>query len=226
MNYQEHITPGPSDTESGWMPGFTLQGSYLNAANHGIYGDVQYGYSSGGITYHGAILGTDKPITGTDSATIQYLMTKLGYSMDFSGNELIPYVAAGWQHWSRNITANGATPTDEGYESGLIGAGLLYQYACTPRLVSSVDAEFLAVVGGSMTPKVDDGALGTASFDTSGEEKISVTENYRISGPWHVFAGLQFTHFNYTGGSLRYGYYEPSSATNIFDVNTGISYSF
>ncbi len=198
MNYQEHITPGPSDTESGWTPGFAIKGSYLR---DNIYAALRYDYSSGDITYHGALQGDGAriPYTGTDDATTQRLLGRVGYAFWLTPKSLLtPYAAAGWQHWNRDLT--GPYGYTEDYSSALAGAGIMYQYACTPRLVSTINAEYLAVVGGSMTPKLDNGLYGTANFSTSGEEKIGVTEDYRFSGNWHLYGGLSYTHFNYTGG--------------------------
>ena len=74
--------------------------------------------------------------------------------------------------------------------------------------------------------------LGNAPFGTSGEEKIAVDVDYRLSGPRHVFGGLNFTHFNYTGGHLNsplaihLGSFEPPSSTNLLGMDLGLAYAF
>lgn len=222
MNYQENL-PSPSDTESGWMPGFRISGSYLYG-NH-IYASVKYGYNSGSIAYKGGLIGSTQPYDSTDDATTQKVMAKLGYSLWLCNNMAVtPYVAGGYQSWNRDLV--GPYGYTENYSSALIGLGAKLQYAYTPRMVLTGDAEFLAVQGGSMTPSLGNGILGSAQFPTTGEERVSAGVNYRISGPWTVFGGLSYTHFNYGGGLLQYGYFEPFSATNRFTLDGGIGYQF
>lgn len=226
MNYQEHINPGPSDTESGWMPGFKIAGSYLNAPFH-VYLHLSYQYNRGGIHYLGTNLETKAAVQTTDRATTQRLMAKAGYAFSLANDmTVIPYIAGGYQHWNRNLEISVGQEIED-YNAGLIGAGGLFQYQVMPRLVLSADAEFLAVVGGSMTPHITDlGYLGHANFGTSGEEKIDVSANYTVSGPWSVYGGLDFTHFNYTGGQIPPVAFEPPSSTNQFGINAGLRYSF
>ena len=78
-----------------------------------------------------------------------------------------------------------------------------------------------------MTPKIAQlHDLGVANFDVSGEEKIGFNADYRISGPFHIYGGVNYTHFNYTGGLLNGGFFEPSSATNLLGMNLGLAYAF
>lgn len=233
MNYQEHITPGPSDTESGWMPGFAVHYDVLTPSN--IYVHLGYSRSSGGIQYLGATQG-GTPTQTTDDATIQRFLGKVGYSFWLAPNMAVtPYVAAGYQWWNRDLQGIGAAKGyTEDYHSPLIGAGALFQYSVMPRLVLSADAEMLAVTGGGMTPHIDDGLFGSAHFGTTGEERVGLQANYRVSGPWSVFGGLSFTHFNYTGGALNAIHVdggtitgrEPFSATNLFGMDAGVAYHF
>ncbi|WP_051690734.1 outer membrane beta-barrel protein [Acidithiobacillus thiooxidans] len=231
MNYQEHINPGPSDTESGWMPGFKVTGNYMGQ-NH-VYLHLGYQYNSGGIHYDGANLETHAAVQTTDRATTQQLLGKIGYGffMDNGKIAVTPYVAAGYQSWHRNLEIPVGQEIED-YSATLAGTGALFQYQITPRLVFSADSEFLAVTGGGMTPHITGLDLGSAHFGVSGEEKVAVSANYRISGPWSVFGGLNFTHFNYTGGAIT-SYTqdvtdasEPPSSTNLFGMDAGIRYSF
>lgn len=223
MNYQENITPGPSDIESGWMPGFAVSGSYLNHQN--VYLALRYAYDSGSIQYLGADIGSGNKVTATDNATTQRLLGRIGYAFWLNPSmSVTPYAAAGFQSWNRDLTGPGGYTED--YRSILAGVGGRFQYAYGPRLVLTANAEMLAVTGGGMTPHLDNLPLGSARFGTSGEEKIALGANYRISGPWSVFGGLDFTHFNYTGGALKYGFSEPSSSTNRFGMDLGVAYHF
>ncbi|MBU2722814.1 autotransporter outer membrane beta-barrel domain-containing protein [Acidithiobacillus ferridurans] len=225
MNYQEHITPGPSDTESGWMPGFAVKGSYMGS--NGFYTALRYDYSSGNIAYHGALQGSAGfvPYNGTDSASTQRLLGRFGYGWSLAGNMMLtPYAAVGWQHWNRHLT--GPYGYTETYNAALVGAGAMFQYACDPRLVATTNVEMLAVAGGGMTPNFANGLFGSTSFGASGEEKVSIDADYRITGPLHLYGGLSYTHFNYTGGSLKHGFREPLSSTNQFGMDLGLGYSF
>jgi hypothetical protein len=228
-NYQEDITPGPSDTESGWQPGFAVKGSYMGNLYglHNVYAAVHYARSSGNIGYYGAV--GAKPYNSTDSATFNRVMARvgMGFGIACSHHEMMitPYVAGGYQTWNRAL--QGPYGYTENYSAGLIGAGALFQYAVTPRFVVSGKTEVLAVVSGGMTPHVYNGRLGSASFGTSAEEKVTLGGDYRIAGPLHAYSDVSFTHFNYTGGQLALpGAREPLSSTNQFGMSLGLAYQF
>jgi hypothetical protein len=138
---------------------------------------------------------------------------------------ITPYVAGGYQGWNRNL--QGPHGIKESYSAGLVGAGALFQYAVNPRFVVSGDTEVLAVVGGGMTPHLLNGRLGSASFGTSAEEKMTLGVDYRITGHLHTYSNVSLTHFTYTGGQLALpGAYEPSSATNQLGMSLGLAYQF
>lgn len=224
MNYQEHINPGPSDTESGWMPGFRVAGSYMGQDH--VYLHLSYQYSHNGIHYDGANLETHAPVYTTDHATTQRFLAKVGYGFWFGPNMAVtPYVAAGYQSWHRNLQIPVGQEVED-YSTTLAGVGALFQYHAMPRLILSADAEMLAVTGGGMTPHITGLDLPSAHFKTSGEESLALDANYRISGPWSAFGGMSFTHFNYTGGGMGADYMEPSSSTNQFGLDAGVRYAF
>lgn len=230
-NYQEHITPGPSDTESGMTPGVLVKGSYMGnlMGVQNVYGQLKASYTIGDIAYKGAVFnpstGATSPYDATDDSTMYRIMGRMGKGFTF-GNDLMatPYVAAGYQHWNRHLV--GPYGYTEDYSAVLAGVGVKGQYALSNRLVLGANAEFLAVVDGKMTPNLYDGMLGTANFKTSGEEVLGLNADYRLMGHVHLFGGVSYTHYDYTGGLLNYGYYEPSSATDLFDVDAGVAYAF
>jgi hypothetical protein len=227
MNYQEHITEVPSDIESGWMPGFavkySLMGDYFGSMPSNMYFAIHYQFSSGSIAYKGSVGGT--PYDGTDDATTNRATARLGKGFSLSDDMMItPYVAGGYQDWNRDL--QGPYGYVEDYHSDLIGAGVMFQYAINPRLVIGANLEGLAMIGGGMTPHIYNGILGSASFDTSGQEKIGADIDYRVFSQWHFYGGLRYTHFNYTGGPLKYGAFEPSSSTNLFSMDAGVAYHF
>ncbi len=235
MNYQEHITPGPSDIESGWLPGFSvkysLMGDYFPSLPN-LYFAVNYQFTGGNIAYHGA-LQDGSPLRGTDSVTTNWVLARLGMGLPLAQSWMFtPYVAGGYQNWNRDL--QGPHGYTEKYSAGLAGAGLMLQYAPTARIVLSANAQGLAVFGGGMTPSGNafQDNLGNANFGASGQERLAFDIDYRISGPWHLYGGVDFTHFNYTGGALNsplaqlLQYSEPSSSTNLFGMNLGVAYGF
>ncbi|WP_436396301.1 hypothetical protein ACSDBR_07245 [Acidithiobacillus ferriphilus] len=195
MNYQEHFSPaqthGKSDTESGWMPGFavnySLMGDYFRSLPN-LYFDVHYDYASGGLHYQGFLQKPGLPnIQSTENATTQHVLARLGMGFTVGQRMLLtPYVAGGYQRWNRNLSAT----QEEVYHAELVGAGLRYQLAPMSRLVLSANLEGLAVVGGGMTPSGNLIAdhLGNAPFGTSGEEKLAVDVDYRLSGLAYAFS--------------------------------------
>ena len=230
-NYQEHVPAqyGPSDTETGWTPGFALKGSYMGdfLGVPNAYAEVKYGYSTGDIAYKGAVGNSYGyvPYGGTDSMATNRIMARIGVGFNLaSGMMVTPYVAGGYQGWNRAL--QGPYGYTEDYSAGLVGMGAKFQYAMSSRLVMGANAEFLAVVGGGMTPHLYGGALGSAQFGVTGEEVLGLDADYRLVGPVHVYSGLDYTHFTYTGGALNFGAFEPSSSTNQFGVNMGVAYQF
>ena len=226
MNYQEHNLNPIDDTETGWMPGFkakySLMGNYFSSLPSDIYFAVRYQYSSAGIAYKGSYIGSATPLHSTDNATTNRVLVRFGKGFTLANDVMLtPYVAGGYQNWSRALPGN-----TEDYHSGLIGVGAMVQYAATQALVFTANAEGLAMISGGMTPSLYSGALGSTSFETSGQEKIAADVDYRVYGQWHLYGGLSLTHFNYTGGLLKYGFFEPSSSTNLLNMDAGIAYQF
>ncbi|MEB8474558.1 hypothetical protein [Acidithiobacillus ferriphilus] len=222
-NYQEHITPGPSDIESGWQPGVNLKedmmGHVFGLAN--VYFGLRYNFSSGGIAYQGAYQdGT--PVDATDNGTFNRFVLRFGKGFLLTDRAMItPYIAGGLQLWNRNLRGPGGYT--ENYGAGLAGGGLLFQYAWTHRLVMGLNADGFAVMDGYMN--ANSVGAGTANFGNSAEEKLSLTADYRFAGPWHWYIGTSFTHFNYTGGPLIDAV-EPSSSTNQLALVLGLAGSF
>lgn len=237
MNYQEHfattgVLSSPiDDTESGWLPGFSVNLSGMNSnLIKNLYLSLNYNYSSAGIAYKGAsynpnIPNSARPLDSTDQATTQNFIGKLGKGLFLGRNMMLtPYVAGGFQLWNRQLPG-----THERYHSELVGAGLMYQYAPTARLVLGADMRVLALVGGGIKT-----SQWSSGFGTSGEETVGIHADYKISGGWHVYGGLNFTHFTYTGtgivtfyqGATKYIGKEPPSSTNLLGMSAGLAYSY
>ncbi|MDD2878023.1 MAG: hypothetical protein PHT60_13510 [Acidiphilium sp.] len=219
---------GTSDQESGVLPGFSVGVSRLGSllGVSGIYTGVVYNFSGGALAYHGYIQGGPGqnllPFDGTDHARFNTMEVRLGRAVPLTASvDLIPYVTAGYQNWYRNI--GGAGGYGEFYRAALAGVGAKLDFAVSDRLVLSIGAEGLAVIGGRASAP----ALSFAGdFGTSGEEAVHLGADWQLGNALHLFAGLGVRHFNYSGSGLSDGYYEPPSNTLVVRSEVGVAFGF
>lgn len=232
MNYQENVPAqyGASDTESGWMPGFQVKGSWMGdlAGVNNLYAAVHYQRNSGSIAYMGS-LSNGAVYDGTDKATTNRVTARIGEGFTIPHGMLVtPFIAGGIQNWNRQM--QGQYGYTENYNAGLVGTGVMFQYAPNRHWVLSSTSEIMAVIGAGMTPTgvpgYPNGSLGSASFKTSAEEMINAKADYALTSNFHLYGGVQYVHFNYTGGALNHGAFEPSSQTNGFSMDAGVAYSY
>jgi hypothetical protein len=235
--YHENAIPGTGDDESGLTPGLGagISGLIPNPILRAdLYTALNYDFDAGSITYGGHYLFTNAPAILTDNAVFNRLELRLGVGLPLADDvELIPFVAGGYQAWNRNIDPKGAVGTDEFYRAGLMGGGLKLDVAATPSLVLSATTEALAVLGGGT--RSNDLGLNF-EFGPSGEERVELGADYAVTRPFHVFARLDWEHFNYSGSKLSaatldidgfgFKFYEPLSTTTQFGANLGVAYSF
>lgn len=227
IRYGENFA-GTSDQESGVLPGLTAGISRLGPllGVSGIYTGVVYDFAGGPLTYDGYIQGGPgaglAPYTATDHARFNSLEVRLGRGVALSPRvDIIPFVAAGYQNWYRDI--GGAGGYGEFYRAAVAGLGARVDVAVTDRLVVSATAEGLAVIGGRASAP----ALGFAGdFGTSGEEAVHLGADWRLGNALHLFAGLGVRHFDYTGSGLDNGIYEPPSSTLIVRSEVGVTFGF
>jgi hypothetical protein len=163
------------------------------------------------------------PYQADDKAYYNTVIIRLGLGRPIEGGEeLIPYIAGGYQNWYRNI--GGSNGTSEYYQAGLIGGGLRFDITENPMFVLSASAEGLAVIGGSVAAPSQN---FRGDFGTSAEERVGLDADYRLDDAWHAFAGLGLTHYNYTGSKPNgMGAYEPSSASLQINSMLGVAYGF
>ncbi len=231
--YHENITPGSGDDENGLTYGFGVGASVLmplhpgNPISPDLYTSLDYDLSAGNITYGGHFLVGNAPVTAVDRAVFNRLEARIGVGFPLqNGGELIPFFAAGYQAWNRNIDQRGSIGTNEFYETGLIGGGLKLDVPVTPRLVLSATGEMLAMIGANVT--FDSFGI-SHSMGVSAQERISLGADYAVSGRFHAQANFYWEHFNYAGFSptpATFGLYEPLSTTTQFGLNAGIAYDF
>jgi hypothetical protein len=230
--YHENITPG--DDESGVTPGFGVSISALVPAHPGyassvdIYSALLYDFDAGNIGYNGHYALSGAPVTATDRAVFNRLEARLGLGFPLMGGaESIPFLAAGYQAWNRNIDTNGAVGTDEFYHSGLFGVGYRLDVPIGAGLVASGTGEVFALAGGGISANTSN---FSGSFGVTPEERVELGLNDAISGRFHLFATAFWEHFNYAGTRPQsygdYVIYEPFSTTTQFGANFGFGYSF
>jgi hypothetical protein len=227
-SYEENVSP--QDTEAGALLGGNFSLSDLRPEFAGrwafsdIYADASYGFTGAFLNYKGNLQdGLETPYRADDRAYYNTAIVRLGLGRPLAGGrELIPYVAAGYQNWYRNI--GGSNPAGEYYQAGLVGSGLKLDVAVNPVLVLSAFAEGFAVLGGTITAPSQE---FRGSFGASAEERVGLDADYRLGGPWHAYAGLGVVHYNYTGSKPDdAGVYEPLSSTLQLNSTIGLSFGF
>ena len=226
-NYSE----GSPDSEEGFTPGFDVGGSVLLTSvfpNIDLYSMLSYQFNAGNLTYNGHYLYTGQPVTATDRAVFNQIDARLGLGLPIDGGamEAIPFISAGYKAWNRNVENKNVIGTDEFYSSALVGGGVKLDIPVTSAVVVSGTAEMQAMVGNHLS--ADSLGLGWDLGD-SAQERISLGVDDALSGPLHLQASANWTHFNYAGSkptAETYYFYEPLSTTNQFGINLGVSYSF
>ncbi len=229
--YHENVVPG--DDESGVIPGFGVSVSALLPTRPGdtssvdIYSALIYNFDAGNIGYSGHYLVSGAPASATDHAVFNQVEARLGLGFPMiNGMESIPFLAAGYQAWNRNIDGPGLSGTDEFYHSGVFGMGYKLDVPIGAGFVASGTGELLGLAGGGIN-----GTNWSGGFGVTPEERVELGLNAAAFGRFHLFASAYWQHFNYSGTrpeSFGYNYYiyEPFSTTTQFGANFGIGYSF
>ncbi len=227
-DYEENLVP--RDTEAGAVIGVSAGvSSLMPYALPGfdfpdLYADAGYDFSAGLMKDRGDPLNrAATPYQARDDAYYNTAVVRLGAGAPVGGGqEVIPYVAGGYQNWYRNV--GGPAGFGEFYRAEMIGGGLKVDFAGSPSLVVQAAAEAFAVIGGGVTVPAEryDG-----SFGPSAEERISLDADYRLTPTWHAFAGLGFVHYEYSGSKPDdSGRFEPLSTTLQVNSMFGIAYGF
>ncbi len=184
-------------------------GSLLN--NVGLYGEYagvssQNGSSSGGVgarveTYLDGFYGdadasyTPGSLNNTTSGNSADVNIKLGYGLPI-GNSLVvgPYV--GYQYLGITDQVYGDSAT---FSNNSLGGGVFAAWAPGSRWGVQAHIGYLAGVSASVsgTGGFDYGIQSANLLDIGGEI------DYRLSGPWSLFAGLHYAHYMESGASLN-----------------------
>jgi hypothetical protein len=189
-----------------------------------LYTDAGYDFTAGFLHHRAnATSAAEMPYASSGNDYNNSMIVRLGLGRPVAADEeMIPFVAGGYQNWHHDIV--GLSGAGALYQAGLIGAGLKFDVAASSMLVVTASAEGLAVIGGSVSAPSENfsGNLGT-----SAEERVSLDADYRIDQSWHAFAGLGFTHYDFSGSkSDVIGGYEPLGSALQVNSVFGIAYGF
>jgi hypothetical protein len=235
MHQQFSENWNPQTKENGTVPGFGVGASVLLPSafpNIDLYTALSYQFNAGNVNFKGyvgnAVTGQVNWYSQSDRAVFNHIEGRAGLGFPiFNGNaEVIPYATVGYMSWNRNDDIPGSYGVDELFTSWLLGVGTKLDVPLTPGLVFSLTGQFSGLVGSKAT--LNDFNL-TKSMGTTGDERIGLGLDQAVSGPIHVFVTASWEHFNYTGfkptGTTAQNQ-EPSSTTNQYRLNLGVSYSF
>jgi hypothetical protein len=203
---------GVSAREAGTTPEFAVSAALLLPATtpFDYYAAFDYRFSGGGLAAGG---------NATDQAVFNAAEARLGGGLALPGGaEIIPYFAIGYQGWNRVIGGGGGRGGESFYRSALAGAGAKLDLPVSDLLVVSLDAEFLALAGGSLAGSMRGVTLSAATRVTP-QEHVELGLDDAAYGPLHIFAQAWATHLSVDDPQIRIG-------STQSGVNLGIGYSF
>lgn len=195
---------------NGWMPG--AAGYAKSMFDYGgvrhLYLSVEDQYSLGATHQSGT-----SGYSGYQHQNNAYLRFGKGFEVS-PRTMLTPYVQYGDQYQNRNLGGG----EHLSIHNQVAGAGLLAQYAYTPRLVLSADVN----VNSTVDPKANaHGIYGGAHtrLGTRAVEQASVGMDYRLTRHFHTFGKVGYGHRDYgaQNGDLQ---------QNNVNLETGVAYSF
>lgn len=232
LNYHESTaTMDPLDSDKGSQVAYRL--AVVRQANlfgiSDIYLNAVLNYSKGSTTYDGYLQNSFGRIVSPYQTSTQVKTTdaslRIGRALHFMPNDnmqLIPYIGYGYHAWVRDSSAD-QYGYYERYAHQSISAGLLGQYAFTPKLVASADIS----VGKTFGAKMDASDIG-GRF-TLGNKPIvtgSLGIDYALTRHVHLNASYQIVQFEYGKSATVGNYYEPDSKTVEQQFLVGIGYAF
>ncbi|TKC88693.1 hypothetical protein FAZ69_13125 [Trinickia terrae] len=231
LDYTESTaTVNPLDSETGTQLAYRIaavrQGSVLGLTN--VYLSAAVSYAAGTTAYDGYLedsLGNLYPYQSTTHDKTADVSIKLGRAFSISpfGNaQLVPYIAYGYHSWVRD-SSDTQYGYYEHYRHQTVSAGLIGQYAFTPRLVGSADISVGRTFGAKMTASI---VSGTFNLGAKPVVTGMLGLDYAVTKRLHINASYQVTRFNYGMSNTVGGYYEPDSKTTEQLYLIGIGYSF
>ncbi|HKJ07839.1 MAG TPA: hypothetical protein VKA76_02010 [Gammaproteobacteria bacterium] len=226
QQYKEYpLSAAQGNKETGSITGGALDLKGLGSI--GLYTRLRTDYNRGNTDYVGHTLG-GTPVAAKTHNQILNLAFQLGWGFGLGQRAaLIPYAGVDVRAWRRAVDYGTPASYDEIYDFYDVGAGLLGQYAVTPKLVVSANA----FVGRTHSPQMEAGlpqqlgGVQTYNQGTGPVDRARLSVDYDAYGPVHLVAGVTYYHLAYgESNHLQNTSYEPASRTNqlIYEVGVGV----
>jgi hypothetical protein len=227
LAYHEYATGGGAylDSETGALPALTLdaarQGNLLGIPD--LYTDGALTLISGPTHYSGSSLATDAPESFSHwTAEVDYSL-KMGKGFRVAPRwQVTPYFEYALRYWARM--------SQERYLENDVGAGVLTQYAVTPKLVVGADVAMTKpLTADVITPDF------TVHQQSNWNPTMTLSADYALTRRVHLLASYQYRHAHYgqsrtADHTTYYGipgnWYEPADRTTQNIVMAGASIAF
>lgn len=197
---------------------FGIKDAYLATSIAFAHGDTDYvGYLQGG----GALI----PFKNTTRSTTTDLNVRVGKGFTFASApdvQVTPFIGLGYQLWVRDM--QGEFGYKEDYSHISYEAGVLAQYAVTPKIVASFDVSTGRTSNSKMTAYLDEDVKFKMTNDT--RTSIGIGADYAYSDKIHFSAGYRVTKFRYGESPAVGEFLEPSSKTTTQELTAGIGFQF
>ena len=202
-----------------------VMGDWLGMCHLYVYGE--YWQVQGSTSYFSPGPGI---LVNQDGDKVYHGDMRVGKGFDWGSNAMItPYIGFGAHEWNRNLVGPGGY--NEDYRHEYVGAGVLFQYIFTPRVVFGWWGLAGTTVNPHMTTSLNGGApinpytytLGTAPI-----YMLGFSLDYAFAPHWHAIASVEGTKYQYlqSAPSPIDGSLEPTSQTYQAVFKLGIGYSW
>lgn len=180
----------PESVATGWMPG--LNASVSTMFNMGrlkhIYLSLRDNYIQGRQSHSGGDPGGRSMYNHMNDAFL-----RVGEGIQVNDSlMLVRYLEFGYQYANRHIEHYGQLA----YHNKLAGAGMMLEYAATPRLVLSGDisvgATFDATNSVHPVPSRTTEDVEHYRFGTRMTGAASVGADYKVDGPLHIYGDIDY----------------------------------
>lgn len=209
---------------TGWMPGINTSVSTMfnvGTLKH-FYLSFRDNYVQGSQSHSGGDPGGNSMYNHMNDA---YL--RLGEGIKVNDNMmLVRYLEFGYQYSNRHIKHYGQLA----YHNELAGAGLMLQYAATPRLVLTGDvsagATFEATNSVHPVPSRTTEDVEHYRFGPRLTYAASIGADYKVAGPFHVYGNVDYRYRSFAHAVEPSDDFGGDTSFQDVGINVGGAYSF
>ena len=228
VNYAETDLDGSlSNTENGYVPGFSLNFSVMkNLLLGNDYIAASYSKNSGNTNYIGALLiggGGYGSIRQVHQASLKDYSIRYGKGFEVSDRMMLtPFIELGAHQWNRNLGSYQEAYTNKYYAGGLLG-----QISPSQNWVVSASGVYGKTtssnisLSGSMAQLFPGASLGNSDI-----YKFGLAVDYAFTRSFHGNLSSSYSSFKYGRSAVINGFLEPDSATKYTTFGVGASYNF